>query len=99
MRKIWDIPGGVHPPENKAQSNQSPIASIALPDEIVLPLNQHIGAPAEAIVDVGEQVLKGQLVAQAHGYVSAPVHASTSGEVIAIEERHVPHAYTERQSV
>ena len=91
MRKIWDIPGGVHPPENKHQSVQLPIGSIPLPAEIVLPLNQHIGAPSEPIVEVGDKVLKGQLVAKAQGVFSAGVHASTSGTVSAIEDRLVPH--------
>lgn len=91
MRKIWDFHGGVHPPESKHQSVQSAIADIALPDEIVLPLNQHIGAPAEPVVQVGDQVLKGQLVADAQGIFSAAVHASTSGQVVAIEDRVVAH--------
>ncbi|NNF96840.1 MAG: electron transport complex subunit RsxC, partial [Halobacteria archaeon] len=55
------------------------------------PLQQHIGAPAEPVVAVGDHVLKGQMIAKASEYVSAPVHASTSGKVIAIEERPVPH--------
>ncbi len=91
MRKIWDIPGGVHPAENKSQSNQRPIADIALPKEIVLPLNQHIGAEAIPCVNVGDHVLKGQRIAEAQGFVSAPIHASSSGEVIAIEDRAIPH--------
>ena len=92
MRKIWDIHGGVHPPENKTQSNRSPIATIRLPKEIILPLNQHIGAPAQPIVSVGERVLKGQKIADAQGFVSAPVHASTSGKVSDIGDRVIPHS-------
>lgn len=91
MRQIWDFHGGVHPPENKQQSVQSPIAEIDLPAEIILPLNQHIGAAAEPVVQVGDRVLKGQLVADAQGVFSAAVHASTSGEVVAIEDRVVAH--------
>ncbi len=91
MRQLWDIPGGIHPPENKLQSVQSPIARIPLPQEIILPLNQHIGAPSEPVVEVGQSVLKGQLVAKAQGIFSAGVHASTSGTVVAIEDRLVPH--------
>lgn len=87
MRKIWDIHGGIHPEENKHQSTGTAIGSIPLPPEIILPLNQHIGAPAEACVSVGDKVLKGQLVAKAQGLFSAGIHASTSGEVIAIEDR------------
>ncbi|WGP00126.1 electron transport complex subunit RsxC [Saccharophagus degradans] len=91
MRKIWDIHGGIHPEENKHQSTGTAIGSIPLPPEIILPLNQHIGAPAEACVSVGDKVLKGQLVAKAQGLFSAGIHASTSGEVIAIEDRVVTH--------
>ena len=65
--------------------------SVELPTQITLPLQQHIGAPAEPVVAVGDHVLKGQMIAKASDYVSAPVHASTSGQVIAIEERPVPH--------
>ncbi len=92
MRKVWDIPGGVHPPENKTQSNQTPIATIALPKEVVLPLGQHIGAEAIPCVEVGEHVKKGQRIADAQGVVSAAIHASSSGTVNAIEQRPIPHA-------
>lgn len=91
MRKIFDIPGGVHPAENKHQSTQVAIGSIPLPNIIVLPLSQHIGAPAVPCVSVGDKVLKGQIVAEPIGLISAPIHASTSGEVIAIEDRFIPH--------
>ncbi len=91
MRKIWDIHGGVHPPENKRQSMQLPLGEISLPPQLVLPLSQHIGAPAKPVVNVGERVLTGQLIAEANGVVSAPVHASSSGTIVAIEERPVPH--------
>ena len=91
MRKIFDIHGGVHPPENKHQSVAEPIVHAGIPEEIVLPLSQHIGAPAKAFVTPGDFVWKGQMIAEANGFVSAPVHASTSGEVIAIEERLIPH--------
>lgn len=91
MRKIWDIHGGVHPAENKHQSNQLPISPAGLPAELIFPLSQHIGAPAAAIVEVGQHVLKGEMIAEAKGFVSVPVHASTSGEIIAIEQRSIPH--------
>lgn len=91
MRKVWDIHGGVHPPENKLQSVASPIARIPLAPVIRLPLNQHIGAPARPIVNVGDRVLKGQLVADAQGIFSAGVHASTSGTVIGIDDHPIPH--------
>lgn len=91
MRQIWDFHGGVHPPENKHQSVQDAIADIELPAQIILPLNQHIGAAAEPVVRVGDKVLKGQLIADAQGVFSAALHASTSGEVVAIEDHVVAH--------
>ncbi|TNF33700.1 MAG: electron transport complex subunit RsxC [Gammaproteobacteria bacterium] len=92
MRKTFAIHGGVHPPENKHQSVRTPIRAAGIPDELVFPLSQHIGAPAEQVVQVGDAVLKGQKIAEAQGFVSVPVHASTSGTIMAIEARTVPHA-------
>ncbi|MGD8174681.1 electron transport complex subunit RsxC [Marinimicrobium sp. ARAG 43.8] len=89
--KVWDIPGGVHPPENKAQSLQLPLGRAPLPPTLVLPLNQHIGKRAKPVVEPGERVLGGQLLADADGIFSARVHAPTSGVVRAIEERLIPH--------
>ncbi|MGH1373193.1 MAG: electron transport complex subunit RsxC [Cellvibrionaceae bacterium] len=91
MTKIWSIPGGVHPEENKSQSLQLPIGELPLADEMVYPLSQHIGAPATAIVAEGERVLAGQKIAAAKGMISANIHASTSGTIVAIEERTLPH--------
>ncbi len=91
MRKIWDIHGGVHPPENKAQSLERGIAQAGIPPQLIHPLSQHIGAPAVPVVEVGQTVLKGQLIADAKGFVSVPVHAGSSGTVIAIEAREIPH--------
>ncbi|MEM0953850.1 MAG: electron transport complex subunit RsxC [Pseudomonadota bacterium] len=91
MRKIWDFHGGVHPPENKHQSLGKPINSAGIPPQLTLPLNQHIGAPAEPVVAVGDAVLKGQMIAKPLGLVSVPVHAPTSGTVVAIEDRQVAH--------
>ncbi|MFT5084961.1 MAG: electron transport complex protein RnfC [Lentisphaeria bacterium] len=91
MSKVWNIPGGIHPPEHKTQSNTAPIASIPLPSHIIVPLSQHIGAQAIASVNIGDRVLKGQCIADAQGMVSAPVHASTSGIVRDIDEHFIPH--------
>ncbi|MBU2218716.1 MAG: electron transport complex subunit RsxC [Gammaproteobacteria bacterium] len=88
---IWDIPGGIHPAERKELSNHAPIEPAPVPKRLVLPLNQHIGAPAEPVVSVGEYVLKGQLIAAATGVVSAPVHAPTSGTVSFIGAQPYPH--------
>tara|TARA_R110001599_G_scaffold353463_1_gene592972 strand:- start:13636 stop:15660 length:2025 start_codon:yes stop_codon:yes gene_type:complete len=91
MRKVFDFHGGIHPPENKALSLAVPIRDAGIPPELVLPLSQHIGAPASAVVAVGEQVLKGQMIAEPLGFVSVPVHAPTSGTITAIEERLIAH--------
>lgn len=92
MRKIWDIHGGIHPPENKDQSLTRHISHAGVPPTLVVPLSQHIGAPATPCVAVGDHVLKGQTIADAEGFISVPVHAPSSGEVIAIENRDIPHA-------
>ena len=91
MRKVWDIHGGIHPAENKTQSSEQAITAAGIPEQLVFPLSQHIGAPAIPVVEIGQRVLKGQLIAAAKGFVSVPVHASTSGEIIAIESHLVPH--------
>ncbi|MCR9183776.1 MAG: electron transport complex subunit RsxC [Halieaceae bacterium] len=91
MRRVHDFHGGIHPAENKHQSLQQPIRSAGIPPQLILPLSQHIGAPARAVVAVGERVLKGQLIAEPGGHVSVPLHAPTSGVVSAIEDRPIPH--------
>ncbi len=88
---LWEIPGGVHPPENKAQSAQQPIRPGPLPAVLVVPIQQHIGAPARSLVKIGDHVLKGQKIADAEGLVSAPVHAPSSGTVVAIGPAPVQH--------
>lgn len=92
IAKVWPLPGGVHPPENKHQSTGSAIAEPFFPSELVLPLSQHIGAPSKLVVQAGDAVLKGQLLAECQGNVSAAVHAPTSGTISAIEERAIAHA-------
>jgi electron transport complex protein RnfC len=89
--KIWEIPGGIHPPENKAQSMQLPLGKLPIPAQLIIPLNQHIGAPAKVIVQVGDKVLAGQLIAAADGTFSANVHASSSGIVTSIGNFVLPH--------
>lgn len=89
--KLWELPGGIHLPEHKAQSLQLPLGELPLPPVLVIPLNQHMGTPAQPVVHVGDRVLVGQLIGAADGTFSANTHASTSGTVIAIEERAVAH--------
>ena len=90
-RTLHQFPGGLHPAQHKEESNRTPIRRAAMPAQLVLPLKQHIGAAAEVVVKVGERVLRHQLLARADGYVSAPIHAPTSGVIVAIEEHLVPH--------
>ncbi|MBQ0742776.1 MAG: electron transport complex subunit RsxC [Pseudomonas sp.] len=90
--RIWDIPGGIHPEEHKHESTQHGLERMPLPKQLILPLLQHIGARAEPVVNIGDRVLKGQLLAEASGLVSCPLHAPTSGTVTAIGPAPYPHA-------
>ncbi|PSV47047.1 electron transport complex subunit RsxC [Photobacterium sp. GB-36] len=89
--KLWDFHGGIHPAENKKISNQAPIVSAGIPQELVLPLKQHIGSKGDIIVAVGDKVQKGQALTQGDIAMCVPVHAPTSGTVIAIEQRTTAH--------
>ena len=89
---LHSFDGGIHPQENKAQSTQTAIAKLPLPEQLIIPVSQHIGAPADVIVNVGDLVLKGQMIAQPKGFVSAAIHAPSSGKVVAIEQRELPHS-------
>lgn len=79
--------GGLHLADSKLATRGKAIEPCPIPDQLIIPLAQHIGAPALAVVAVGERVLKGQTIANEGGYVSVPIHASTSGTVVAIEPR------------
>jgi len=76
---------GVHPRDEKHWTKDKPVETAPLPDRIIVPLSQHIGAPAKPLVKKGDQVKAGQAVAEAAGFVSAPIHASTSGTVKKID--------------
>ncbi|QWN36018.1 electron transport complex subunit RsxC [Cobetia sp. 4B] len=89
--RVFDFHGGIHPPEHKALSNRAPLVAAPLPREVVLPLSQHIGAPAQPLVEISQRVKTGELIARAQGMISAPVHASITGVVTAIEPRQIPH--------
>ncbi len=91
MGKVFSFHGGIHPPENKHQSTQLPIATAPLPKLLHIPLQQHIGAASKACVKIGDKVLKGQRIGDAQGDFSVPVHASSSGIVTAIGNHAVPH--------
>lgn len=82
--------GGIHPYDGKDLSKDKPIKAILPKGDLVYPISQHIGAPAKPVVAKGDRVLTGQLIAEAGGFVSAPIYATVSGTVKAIEERRVP---------
>ncbi len=89
--KLNSFFGGLRLPGHKQLSNGEPIAPARLAERLVLPLQQHIGEPAEPHVAVGERVRKGQMIARPSGYVSAALHAPSSGTVVDIGEHMVPH--------
>ena len=82
--------GGVHPVEGKEPTEHLALVPFPAPETVVIPLSMHLGAPANACVAVGDTVKVGQKIGEAAGFISAPVHSSVSGTVIAIEDR--PHA-------
>ena len=82
--------GGVHPSEHKELSEHKGLVRFADPKIAVFPMSQHLGAPANPIVQVGDYVTVGQKIGEPSAFISAPVHSSISGTVIAIEDR--PHA-------
>lgn len=83
---------GVHPDDRKRPAADVPLRRLPLPTHLYVPLQQHIGAPARPVVLVGQQVLKGQLIAEAQGATSAAIHAPSSGTVTAVGEITAPHA-------
>lgn len=76
--------GGVHPEENKITADKATVAA-ALPKQAIFPLGQHIGAPAKPVVQRGDKVKVGTLIAEAGGFVSAPIHSSVSGTVAKVD--------------
>lgn len=72
---------GIHPPENKDETNALPIRQFPFAEEIILPVAQHIGAPSKIIVREGEEVKRGQVLAEAVGFVSVPLHSPVSGTI------------------
>ena len=77
--------GGIHPSENKEFSEHVDLVKFPAPETVVIPLSMHAGAPANAIVEVGDEVKVGQKIGEAGGFISSPVHSSVSGTVTAIE--------------
>jgi electron transport complex protein RnfC len=83
--------GGLHPEGHKELTNGADIVKMPVPKRLHVPLTQHIGLGAEACVKIGQQVLKGELLAKAQGAISAAVHAPTSGTIVAVEPHPAPH--------
>ncbi len=79
--------GGIHPNDKKAATNKKPIELLPPPAQVVIPMSLHIGAPCKPCVAVGDQVTVGQKIGEATAFVSAPIHASVSGKVVAVEPR------------
>ena len=91
MRTLYRFHGGIHPEEHKLESSEAPARRAPLPKKLILPLHQHIGNGAKVSVQVGDRVLKGQMLASAQGTISAAIHAPTSGTITAIAQHPVPH--------
>lgn len=84
---VFTFKGGVHPYDGKDLSMDKPIEELVPQGDMVYPLSQHIGGPAKELVKKGDRVLRGQLIAEASGFVSANIHSSVSGTVKAVEPR------------
>ena len=82
---------GLPLPGHRSISTQLPVARAPIPEELVIPVSQHIGMPATPVVKSGDEVVRGQLIAAAQGFVSANIHAPINARVKAIESRPVPH--------
>ena len=79
--------GGTHPPHSKKATENLALERANDPKIVVIPMQQHIGAPCDPVVKVGDEVKVGQKIGEAKGFVSVPVHSSVSGKVIAVEPR------------
>ncbi len=88
--KLFTFKGGVHPPTNKTLTQNVPIENAVDPKIVVIPLSQHIGAPCDPLVAVGDTVKVGQKIGESKAFVSVPVHSSVSGTVKKIEQHYVP---------
>jgi len=87
--RLSSFQGGIHPPHHKHETENKAIVRAPLPERIILPLSQHIGAPCKPLVKVGQKVRAGEKIAEAEAFISAPIHASVSGIVESI----APHPH------
>ncbi|ASP49229.1 electron transport complex subunit RsxC [Cognaticolwellia beringensis] len=88
---FWQFHGGIHPPEQKFLTCNKPIASAQIPEQLIIPIRQHIGQAGDLIIKVGDKVLKGQALSASDTPMSLPVHAPTSGTITAIKSMAIPH--------
>jgi electron transport complex protein RnfC len=84
--------GGIHPPENKITSNE-PITVLPIPETVTVPLSQHLGAPAQAVVEKGDEVKVGTLIGKSVSFISANIHSPVSGKVKKIDNIIDPSGY------
>ena len=87
MKAVTFKVGGIHPDDQKKLSALREITPIALPDELAVPLNQHLGKPATSLVKPNDEVTAGQQIGEADGFISAHVHSPVSGVVKKVERR------------
>ncbi|AAZ27851.1 electron transport complex subunit RsxC [Colwellia psychrerythraea] len=88
---FWDFHGGIHPPEQKFLTSNKPIKHLALPKQLIIPLQQHIGREGDLLVSIGEHVLKGQALTLSTNPMVVPIHAPTSGTISAIKMSVIAH--------
>ena len=89
--QLWDFPGGIHPADRKTLSNHLPIAKMRIPEVLHVTVKQHIGVEGRVIVELGQQVLKGQALTKSTNPFAVPVHAPSSGTVLSIDNHPTPH--------
>ena len=92
---LGKLHGGLRLEAHKTVSTATPIQDVPVPAQLILPIDQQVGDAAQPVVNIGERVLKGQLLAEPYGNLGAPVHASSSGKIIAIEPWPVAKRYGE----
>ena len=93
---LGKLHGGLRLPAEKEASTDVELLVADVPQQLIIPITQHVGEPAQPVVSIGERVLKGQLIADADGALSAPIHASSSGKIVAIEPSPVSRRHGER---
>jgi electron transport complex protein RnfC len=88
---FWTFHGGIHPPQQKFLTTDKPIRAVSIPEQLILPLQQHIGIAADLQVNVGDKVLKGQALTKSAHPMAVPIHAPTSGTISAIKNAVIAH--------